>query len=69
MKQYKTLEEWGKYLIPKEKQALRRQYLETPVTHFSADEVFDIIVNNSGGLTDGNQIRCIIGRVYGVELE
>lgn len=69
MKIIKTVKEWEEDLNPSEVEALHDNVSKDPNDKISANEVLDAIVDWEGGIASGYQIRSIVSRVYGVELE
>lgn len=65
----KTVKEWEEDLNLTEVEALHDNVSKDPNDRISANEVLDAIVDWEGGLASGYQVRSIISRVYGVELE
>lgn len=65
-----TKREWKEILLPSEYEALKEHIIYIPENcNLSANEVFDMIVDYQGGIASGYQIKSIISRVYGIELE
>lgn len=66
----RTRKDWEEYLNPSEYQALRDSTIYIPEElQLSANEVLDVIIDFYGGIASGHEIRSMISRVYGVELE
>ena len=64
----KTMARWEEILLPIEIEALHDTYHNDPWETLTPNEVLDIIVEWKGGLGSGDEVRSLIGRVYGVEL-
>ncbi len=65
----KTLGRWEEILLPNEIEALHDLNHVNPEEVLTPNEVLDIIVQWDGGVAEGYQIRSLISRVYGVELQ
>lgn len=69
MKTIKTLGEWREWLTFREMEAITDYDYLDPEEELSANEVVDMIVERGGGIKNGDILRSLILRVYGIKLE
>ena len=68
MRKAMTRKEWEEHLLKTEIQALEDYYYEENEI-VSPNEAFEAIVQWEGGMSSAYQIKSLISRVYGIELQ
>lgn len=64
-----TIKEWEEHLWYSETEAIDDIFDQDYESKFSSSEVFEAIVKWNGGLSSAYEIKSIISRVYGIEVD